>query len=311
MCAPDGAYPWKQEGSRAMDFSYFQQLAKAYDRLGFTGALFATGAHDVWVLAAALLAAPFAAASEALLRDIAGLDTQLGLRRVMGKEALYLSLLRKFVAGHQTGLAPLTEALAAGDVATAERMAHTLKGVAGNIGASDLQAAMAKVELALHDQAPAALVQGLLEQPQALLARLLLAALFLPAGISKISGFAGTAGYIGSVGLPMPELGASIAIAVEVLGGIALLAELETLSAGKPIRDTTGEVTKVAEMFEYYAGWCDKLHGEVIPVPTSHLNYTRPEPFGTVVQITPWNAPIFTAGWQIAPAICAGNAAVL
>jgi len=89
------------------------------------------------------------------------------------------------------------------------------------------------------------------------------------------------------------------------------LADLETLSAGKPIRDTRGEVAKVAEMFEYYAGWCDKLHGDVIPVPTSHLNYTRHEPFGTVVQITPWNAPIFTAGWQIAPAICTGNAVVL
>lgn len=89
------------------------------------------------------------------------------------------------------------------------------------------------------------------------------------------------------------------------------LAELETLTAGKPIRDTTGEVAKVAEMFEYYAGWADKLHGDVIPVPTSHLNYTRHEPFGTVVQITPWNAPVFTAGWQVAPAICAGNAAVL
>lgn len=89
------------------------------------------------------------------------------------------------------------------------------------------------------------------------------------------------------------------------------LAELEMLSAGKPIRDTRGEVAKVAEMFEYYAGWADKLHGEVIPVPSSHLNYTRPEPLGTVVQITPWNAPIFTAGWQIAPAICAGNAVVL
>ena len=89
------------------------------------------------------------------------------------------------------------------------------------------------------------------------------------------------------------------------------LAELEMLSAGKPIRDTRGEVVKVAEMFEYYAGWADKLHGEVIPVPSGHLNYTRPEPFGTVVQITPWNAPIFTAGWQIAPAICAGNAVVL
>ncbi len=101
------------------------------------------------------------------------------------------------------------------------------------------------------------------------------------------------------------------AVAALVRQHAGALAELETLSAGKPIRDTRGEVAKVAEMFEYYAGWCDKLHGDVIPVPTSHLNYTRHEPFGTVVQITPWNAPIFTAGWQIAPAICAGNAVVL
>ena len=89
------------------------------------------------------------------------------------------------------------------------------------------------------------------------------------------------------------------------------LAALESLTAGKPIRDARAEVAKVAEMFEYYAGWCDKLHGEVIPVPTSHLNYTRHEPLGTVVQLTPWNAPLFTAGWQIAPAVCAGNAVVL
>jgi acyl-CoA reductase-like NAD-dependent aldehyde dehydrogenase len=89
------------------------------------------------------------------------------------------------------------------------------------------------------------------------------------------------------------------------------LALLETLSTGKPIRDTRAEALKVAEMFDYYAGWCDKLHGEVIPVPTSHLNYTLLAPHGAVVQITPWNAPLFTAGWQVAPAICAGNAAVL
>jgi acyl-CoA reductase-like NAD-dependent aldehyde dehydrogenase len=89
------------------------------------------------------------------------------------------------------------------------------------------------------------------------------------------------------------------------------IAELECRSAGRPIRDMRGEAIRVAEMFEYYAGWCDKLHGEVIPVPTSHLNYTRHEPYGVVVQITPWNAPLFTAGWQIAPAICAGNAVVL
>lgn len=91
----------------------------------------------------------------------------------------------------------------------------------------------------------------------------------------------------------------------------AAIAELESRTAGQPIRDTRGLVGKVAEMFEYYGGWCDKIHGEVIPVPTSHLNYTRHEPYGVVVQITPWNAPLNTAGWQIAPAICAGNAVVL
>lgn len=64
------------------------------------------------------------------------------------------------------------------------------------------------------------------------------------------------------------------------------LAMLECVSAGKPIRDTRGEVAKVAEMFEYYAGWADKFHGDVIPVPTSHLNYTRREPVGVVLQIT-------------------------
>lgn len=70
-----------------------------------------------------------------------------------------------------------------------------------------------------------------LQNPFALLARLLMAALFLPAGISKIGGFAGTVGYIGSVGLPMPELGAVIAIAVEVVAPILLIVGLFTSPA--------------------------------------------------------------------------------
>jgi putative oxidoreductase len=57
-----------------------------------------------------------------------------------------------------------------------------------------------------------------------LVGRLLLASLFLPAGIGKIMGFAGTAGYIASKGLPLPELGVVIAIVFEVGGGLALLA---------------------------------------------------------------------------------------
>lgn len=89
-----------------------------------------------------------------------------------------------------------------------------------------------------------------LQNPLALLARLLLAALFLPAGIGKISGFSGTAGYIGSVGLPMPELGAAVAIAVEVLGGIALIIGLGTRWAALALAG----FTLVASFF-FHAYW--------------------------------------------------------
>ncbi|MEM0905806.1 MAG: aldehyde dehydrogenase family protein, partial [Pseudomonadota bacterium] len=89
------------------------------------------------------------------------------------------------------------------------------------------------------------------------------------------------------------------------------LATLEAITAAKPIRDARVEVQKVSEMFAYYAGFADKLTGDVVPVPTSHLNLVMREPLETVVQITPWNAPIFTAGWQLAPALAAGCAVVL
>ncbi|MFJ9532867.1 aldehyde dehydrogenase family protein [Herbaspirillum sp. NPDC101396] len=101
------------------------------------------------------------------------------------------------------------------------------------------------------------------------------------------------------------------AVGQKIRDNTEALAQLESLSAGKPIRDCRGEVAKVAEMFEYYAGWTDKFYGDVIPVPSSHLNYTRREPVGAVLQITPWNAPIFTCGWQVAPAIAMGNAVLL
>jgi putative oxidoreductase len=67
-----------------------------------------------------------------------------------------------------------------------------------------------------------------LQNPLNLAGRLLIAALFLPAGIAKIGGFAGTVGYIGSVGLPLPAVGAALAVAVEVLGGLALILGYQT-----------------------------------------------------------------------------------
>lgn len=101
------------------------------------------------------------------------------------------------------------------------------------------------------------------------------------------------------------------AIGHAVRENLDAIAQLESITAGKPLAAARGETTKVADMFEYYAGWADKQHGDVIPVPTSHLTYTLREPYGVVGQITPWNAPVFTAGWQIAPALAAGNGVVL
>lgn len=60
------------------------------------------------------------------------------------------------------------------------------------------------------------------------LARLLMVALFLPAGIGKVTGFEGTVGYIDSVGLPLPALGAALAAGVEIVASLALLAGFRT-----------------------------------------------------------------------------------
>jgi len=119
---------------------------------------------------------------------------------------------------------------------------------------------------------------------------------------------AATAGQREWMALTASERGRRMTVAAWALRGHEeTLAQLESIVAGKPIRDCRGEVNKVREMFEYYAGWCDKQHGEVIPVPTSHLNYVRHVPYGVVGQITPWNAPMFTCAWQLAPAIAGAS----
>lgn len=61
-----------------------------------------------------------------------------------------------------------------------------------------------------------------------LASRLLFVVFFLPAGIGKLTGFSGTVGYIASAGLPLPSLGAILALSVEILGSLALLAGLQT-----------------------------------------------------------------------------------
>ena len=70
-----------------------------------------------------------------------------------------------------------------------------------------------------------------LQSTTVLVGRILLGLIFVLSGFAKISGFEGTAGYIGSKGLPMPQLLAALTIVVELGGGLALMAGLYTRQA--------------------------------------------------------------------------------
>jgi two-component system, sensor histidine kinase and response regulator len=106
------------------------------------------------------------------LTGVPGLDTALGLGYMRGNETLYRSVLGRFVASQGHAPAQIHEALANGDIAAAEMLAHTVKSVAGNIGASKIQSLAADLEQALRTYAPPTLVQerlGQLERPMAAL----------------------------------------------------------------------------------------------------------------------------------------------
>jgi PAS domain S-box-containing protein len=87
--------------------------------------------------------------AEELPPEVEGLDTATGLRRVLGRKPLYLSMLRKFAAGQKMATAEIHKALVAMDWETAERLIHTLKGVSGSIGATLVQKRAETVEAAI------------------------------------------------------------------------------------------------------------------------------------------------------------------
>jgi signal transduction histidine kinase/CheY-like chemotaxis protein/CHASE3 domain sensor protein len=89
------------------------------------------------------------------LPAVAGLDTQSGLSRVGGNVGLYLKLLRQFAEQQAQAVEQIGDALKSGDNALAERLAHTLKGVAGNIGASPVQSVAGVLEKLIRNRAGA------------------------------------------------------------------------------------------------------------------------------------------------------------
>lgn len=90
------------------------------------------------------------------------------------------------------------------------------------------------------------------------------------------------------------------------------LATLITLANGKTYREALeDDMPDTGDIFDYYAGWVDKLHGETVPVEAGFLNYTVREPWGVCGLIVPWNFPLLLACWKIAPALAAGNTVVI
>jgi two-component system sensor histidine kinase/response regulator len=85
----------------------------------------------------------------AALPVIRGIDTEGGLRRVVGNKRLYLEMLRRFCAGQREAATQIRAALEGGERSVAERIAHTLKGVSGNIGALEVQSVAGELEASI------------------------------------------------------------------------------------------------------------------------------------------------------------------
>ncbi|XP_059155320.1 aldehyde dehydrogenase, mitochondrial-like [Physella acuta] len=89
------------------------------------------------------------------------------------------------------------------------------------------------------------------------------------------------------------------------------LASLDALDNGKPYLNALDDVSASINLFNYYAGWCDKICGKTIPVDGNYFTYTRHEPVGVCGQIIPWNYPLAMLAWKLGPALACGNTVVL
>jgi betaine-aldehyde dehydrogenase len=90
------------------------------------------------------------------------------------------------------------------------------------------------------------------------------------------------------------------------------LARLETVNTGKAMRESRWDMTDVARVFRYYADLADKEAGRLVDAgnPSAISRIVR-EPVGVCALIGPWNYPLLQLSWKIAPALAAGNTAIM
>jgi len=89
------------------------------------------------------------------------------------------------------------------------------------------------------------------------------------------------------------------------------LAALEAADTGKSMKTARADAVALARYFEYYAGACDKLHGETLPYEPGYMVMTVREPHGVTGHIIPWNYPMQIFGRTVGASLAAGNACVV
>src|SRR3989344_5991037 len=89
------------------------------------------------------------------------------------------------------------------------------------------------------------------------------------------------------------------------------LTALEQRDCGKPTKQARADAIALARYFEFYAGACDKFHGETIPYPDGYSVLTWREPHGVTGHVIPWNYPMQIFGRSVGGALAAGNVCVV
>jgi aldehyde dehydrogenase len=101
-------------------------------------------------------------------------------------------------------------------------------------------------------------------------------------------------------------------IADKIEANLELLALVETLDKGKPLRESTfGDLPYVVDHWRYFASVVRAQEGGISEIDHDTVAYHFQEPLGVVGQIIPWNFPMLLATWKLAPALAAGNCVVL
>ena len=101
-------------------------------------------------------------------------------------------------------------------------------------------------------------------------------------------------------------------IADRIDENLELIASVETIDNGKPIRETRfADIPLAADHFRYFAACLRAQEGSLSEIDSETIAYHYHEPLGVVAQIIPWNFPILMASWKLAPALAAGNCVIL